>query len=85
MLGNIEEEKKDDVVVENRIWDSCCMRLDSRAVQFFAQFLVIIITISFCFYQLVKLDDCEAQQAYLSLLTLILGVILPQPKFHLRG
>jgi hypothetical protein len=60
-------------------WDSCCLRLDKRATIFFSQLSISILVMMFSTVQLVRLDDCESQQAYIGLLTLCLGVWLPQP------
>jgi hypothetical protein len=64
-------------------WTSCCLEVDKNAVQFFSQLGISIGVISFCLYQLVHLTECEQQQAYSSLLTLVLGVWLPSPKMKL--
>jgi hypothetical protein len=40
---------------------------------------LILIIVGFCCYQLVHKPDCSDQQAYLSVLGMILGVILPSP------
>jgi hypothetical protein len=63
-------------------WKSCCMVLDRRAVQYFTQLAVIAGTMAFSLYQLINLPNCEEQQAYLGLLTLLIGLIIPNPKFH---
>jgi hypothetical protein len=76
------EENKIDIAEEEdrRTWKSCCFRIDRDASVFFSVYVIIIAVIGFCFYQLVHLHDCEAQSAYLGVLTMILGVLLPQPK-----
>jgi hypothetical protein len=35
---------------------------------------------SFCGVQLVRLENCEAQSLYSGLLSLVVGIYLPQPK-----
>ena len=80
----VEEEqithnfKIQDIEAENS-WKSCCLVLDKRFVQFFAQMLVIMLIIIFCVVQLSRLDDCNNQRAYVGLLTFIIGIMLPQP------
>ena len=39
--------------------------------------------ITFCFYQLIHVPDCTDQQAYLGVLGMILGVLLPQTIFFI--
>jgi hypothetical protein len=62
------------------VWRSCCMECDSRAVVFFSQFCVSVGVISFCIYQMAIHDDCESQKGYGSLLTFLVGLLLPSPK-----
>jgi len=54
-------------------WKSCCFELDRRAVSFFTQLFISLMTITFCLYQLHTLPKCDSGE-YLSLLTMILGV-----------
>jgi hypothetical protein len=62
-------------------WKSCCGNtFDSRATIFFSQFTIAMVVTSFCIYQLIHEESCEAQGLYSSILTLILGVFLPSPK-----
>ena len=60
-------------------WDSCCLRIDKRAVLFFTQVLISLIIIFFCIYQLIVLPDCDTKTPFMGLLTLVVGVHLPQP------
>jgi hypothetical protein len=77
-LDRIEElERK--LEVENT-WTSCCLKTDRRAVIFFSQFGLSTSVVILCIYQLLTRDDCNSNQLFLGLLTLILGVYLPQPK-----
>jgi hypothetical protein len=73
--------QKHQEFLDQYIWRSCCgMRLDKRVVLFFSQFSIAIMIISFSLYQLNKSDDCNHNQLYLGLLTLIIGIFLPNPK-----
>ena len=54
---------------------------DRRAVQYFTSVGIISLTMGFCIYQLVSLVECGDQQAYMGLLTLLLGILVPTPKF----
>jgi hypothetical protein len=62
-------------------WESCCLVLDKRAVQYFTQITMICGIMSFAIIQLTRLDSCEAQQSYLGLLTLLIGILMPNPQF----
>lgn len=61
-------------------WQSCCLVIDRRAVQFFTQNIIIVGIICFCMDRLMELNSCDSQP-YLSLLTLLIGVLIPNPKF----
>jgi len=71
----VEDDKYKDT------WKSCCMVLDRRAVQYFTQILIIGGTMGFSIAQLYRINTCEGQQAYLGLLTLLIGILIPNPKF----
>lgn len=78
------EFKVEDERMKN-VWESLCLKMDRRAVQYFCQIIIIASTMIFASYQLVALPDCDAQQAYLGLLTLLIGLLLPNPKFHQKA
>jgi hypothetical protein len=61
-------------------WKSCCFTVDKHAVAFFSQLFVCCGVMLFCMYQLLHQEDCQGQQMYSGLLTLILGVLIPTPK-----
>ena len=69
---------------EARRWNSCCFKLHPQATVFFSQFSMALIVIIFCCYQLVRLDNCEAQSLYSGIITLILGIYCPSPKMRKR-
>ena len=69
----------DDNDDDDNTWKSCCVRSDKRAISFFSQLSISVLVIVFCLYQLIHLTTCNDQQAYIGLLTLILGVWLPAP------
>lgn len=71
------EEKEED-----HTWKSCCIELDRRAVQYFSQLFICVGIMTFCLVQLVRLDSCDDQQSYLGLLTLLIGIMIPSPKFN---
>lgn len=64
---------------EEGTWQSLCLTTDKAAAVYFTTFTLILIVVGFCFYQLIHKPDCSDQQAYLSVLTMILGVVLPSP------
>ena len=68
---------------EVRVWRSCCFGdVNKDAMVFFTQISILFSFMSFCCYQLVSLENCEAQQLYTSLITLCLGILCPAPKMR---
>ena len=70
--------KIEDDKIDNQ-WKSCCLITDKRAVLFFSQYIIMLIIVIFCVVQLILSPDCNSQRAYSALLTLIIGIIVPQP------
>ncbi len=82
ILNKIVEHQIDvDTDRRNNTWNSCCVTLDRRAVQYFTQVFIMVGLIIFSIAQLLLLDSYEAQQTYLGLLCLLIGQFMPQPKF----
>ena len=82
MLSGTENQ---DVVTDNHIdqhsWRSCCnSKIDRRATIFFSHFLLALFVVLFSCYQLVHLQNCEAQSLYSGIITFILGIYCPSPK-----
>ncbi len=73
------EIKKEDDEFENT-WKSCCLVMDRRAIQFFSQ-LIISSSIMLCFIvQLIHDDQNTSHRtAYMSLLTILIGILIPSP------
>ena len=74
-----ETEETTPNEVENS-WRSCCFSVDKNATVFISQLSVCILVISFCMYQLLHSKSCEKDSLYSGLLTLILGIIIPNPR-----
>ena len=81
MLSLQHEFKIEDEKNKNE-WKSCCLVIDKRAVMYFTQIGIISGAMIFAIYQLINVEDCPSQQAYLGLLTMLIGILVPQPKFH---
>jgi hypothetical protein len=76
VLVNIPEEK----INEDNLWRSCCLVTDKRMIVFFSQLIIGISVISFSFIQLARNDECESNQLYVGLVTMIIGIFLPSPR-----
>jgi hypothetical protein len=67
----------------NTNWKSCCFEIDARVFQFIAVLIVTILVLLFCMFQLIRnAKTCPEQQMYVSILTLVLGVFLPNPRIR---
>ena len=73
--------KAEDTQAENT-WKSMCLEMDRRAVQYFTQISIIGGVMIFCIFKLTTDTSCVAQQAYTGLLTLLIGILAPSPKFN---
>jgi hypothetical protein len=80
----MEDEHKIDVpeekINEDNLWRSCCLVTDRRMIVFFSQLIIGISVISFSFIQLARNDECESNQLYVGLVTMIIGIFLPSPR-----
>ena len=70
--------------MENRVyadrWESCCgMTVDRRLIVYLGQLVCIAGIMGFCVYQLITIDSCPDKQAYVGLLTLLIGLLCPSP------
>lgn len=72
-IENLEEITK---------WYMCCLNrtTDSRLLKFIALYIILVGILTFCILMLATSDKCEDTTAYLSLLTLIIGVVIPTPQ-----
>jgi hypothetical protein len=66
---------------EAKIWKSCCFSINKEVVVFITQNLIGVLIIVFCIVKLNDDLDCSEQQTFISLLTFIAGILLPNPKF----
>ena len=60
-------------------WRSCCIVVDPRAIAYFTQMFIGIGVLVFAGGQLIRLEECPQQQAYLGLFTFVIGLLLPSP------
>lgn len=63
-------------------WRSCCLVVDRRAVVYLSQMFVIVFAMGFSMYQLMSIHECNGQQAYLGLLTMLIGLLCPNPNYQ---
>ena len=62
-----------------RVWNSCCLRIDQDACTFSVTMVGIFMVMIFSCIQLIRLSDCHSQNMYVSLLSGLVGILLPSP------
>jgi len=83
-----DEIKTDNVSISvtnpnKYLYKSCCLLIDKRFAEFMVKLLVVMSVIGFSLYKLNTLEECDKQQPYLALLTLLIGLVFPTHR--LRG
>ena len=82
-LVKLEMEHK--IEMENNeqenTWRSACLIVNKNAVMYFTQVGIIFLVMCFAIYKLSTDENTEAQQIYMGLLTLCIGIVAPSPKF----
>ena len=73
------EEKK-----FNAVWSCCCGDTDARLLAFICTMIMLAGLMLFCMAQLMLSDSCEHQQTYTGLLSVLIGIIIPNPKLNKR-
>jgi hypothetical protein len=84
--ASIRREERKEIIFERKeqneisnTWESCCITMDRRAVQFFSSVGIIVLSMGFSMWQLTHLPVEEAQP-YLGIMSLCLGVAIDRPK-----
>lgn len=76
-----ENKNNNNEFLEHYIWRSCCgMKLDKRVVVFTSQFIIALMIVIFSLFQLSISNECNHNQLYTGLLTMIVGIFLPSPR-----
>ena len=65
---------------ETNVWRSCCFVADKRVIVFSSQLIIAFSVITFSFVQLARNNECEHNQLYVGLVTMIIGIFLPSPR-----
>lgn len=83
--NDLELQRVDTPPEERKVWRSCCFgEVNKEAMVFFSQVIILFSFLSFCCAQLIRVDSCEGQQLYSSLITLVLGILCPSPTIRRR-
>ena len=89
-LQEIKSDDKQDQALDlpipdNFLYRSCCFLIDKRFAEFIVKLSLIFAVIGFSLYKLNTLDDCEKQQPYMGLLTLLIGLVFPKNRLRSGG
>jgi len=71
--GDFKIDPNDKVV-----WQSCCFNISKPMFKFISTFIISLIVICLCCYQIVD-STITDKSVYTSLLCVVLGIYLPQP------
>ena len=85
LIKKIEEHKisveDEQIKFEHETtWNSCCLKVDKRALVYFTQAGFSATIVAFCISLLAINQDCATFSRYSPLLTLVVGIWLPQPQ-----
>ena len=90
MKNNNEVDPEGDIELQRtnseiKVWRSCCFGdVNKEAMVFFTQVIILFCFLCFCCFQLIAVENCEGQQLYSSLVTLVLGILCPSPRIKRR-
>ena len=80
LAHKIQVEDEEMKFNQQNYWTSCCLKMDKRAVVYFSQ---IGLSVSICAFTIAMMaynQDCATFSRFSPLLTLIVGVWMPQPQ-----
>ncbi len=80
LAHKIQVEDEEMKFNHNNYWTSCCLKMDKRAVAYFSQLGISAGICAFTIAMMAYNQDCDTFSRYSPLLTLIVGVWLPQPR-----
>lgn len=66
----------------NIMWRSCCLELNRDFTIFFTKYLILIGLMIFFSFELHIAEDCNDKSLFQSLLLLVFGVAIPNPKLR---
>ena len=89
MICPKKEETKDDLELQRvdtpsrKIkWTSCCFECHKDFVEYMVKYFLLFGLLVFFSIELHLSNKCESDQLYTGLLTLIIGIALPNPRLN---
>ena len=89
--GNDDKMNDEDLEIQRintpiekarKIWTSGCIRMDAEFVMYLFKTLTLIGLIIFFSYEMHISETCENTNIYQSLLCMVIGILMPQPKIR---
>ena len=71
-------EKEEESKINNN-WESCCLTVDRRAVQYFTTLGVSSVIICLCVVKLSGDLPCQEQNGWIAMLTFVIGIYIKSP------
>ena len=65
---------------QKKEWVSCCFKVDKAMVVFIVQTAVLASTLAYASVQLAYTDDCNKSRIWSSIMTMVIGIIMPAPR-----
>lgn len=77
----LDHQLQVDSTKQKNKWSLCCYSkgTDARLLQFIASFAISITLLIFSCYQLAYVTDCQGENLYTGIITLVVGVWLKSP------
>lgn len=74
------ELQRTDTPANYKRWKSCCFDLQKDFVEYIVKYVILTGLMIFFAVELHISNKCESDQLYTGLLTLIIGIALPNPR-----
>ena len=81
-MKDLELQRTNSEINGRRRWKSCCFYVDRDVVVFSTKYFILIGLMTFFSYELHIAEDCNDKNLYQSLLMLVLGISVPNPKLN---
>lgn len=81
-MKDLELQRTNSEINGRRKWKSCCFYVDREVVVFSTKYFILIGLMTFFSYELHIAEDCNDKNLYQSLLMLVLGISVPNPKLN---
>lgn len=79
-MKDLELQRTNSEINGRRKWKSCCFYVDREVVVFSTKYFILISLMIFFSAELHISNTCEDKNLYQSLLMLVLGISVPNPK-----